>query len=174
MTYRKITLIIPKYSLPCFGLPEVIEEKTLNDQGKEILLSKRILSYTPFGAVCQEDHYDSLGVHRYSLYNTYDNQERLICKTDPLGYKTFYNYDIYNNVASIRGPREDQYQEIFYDKAHRPYQFIEYLDQDTHLLTEKKYNKRGQVIEEVAPSGQRTQSVYDSQGRLKEIHYPEG
>ena len=174
VTFRKITAITPKYSLPCFGLPEVIEEKTLNDQGEEVLLSKRVLSYTPFGAICQEDYYDSLGVYRYSLYNTYDDQERLICKTDPLGYKTFYTYDIYNNVTSIRGPREDQYQEIFYDKAHRPCQFIEYLDRDTPLITEKKYNKCGQVIEERAPSGQRTQFIYDSQGRPKEILYPEG
>lgn len=171
VTYRKITSITPKYSIPCFGLPEVIEEKTLNDLGEEILLSKKVITYTSFGAILQEDHYDASGCYVYSLYNTYDNQERLVSKTDPLGYKIVYTYDNFNNIISIKGPRQDQYQEIFYDKANRPIKIVDYLE--TPLITEKKYNKLGQVIEETNPCGQKTRFIYDNLGRLIESHHPE-
>ena len=59
VTYRKITEIIPKQTTPCFGLPEVLLEKTINASGQEILLKKVIYTYTPFGKVLKEDHYDA-------------------------------------------------------------------------------------------------------------------
>ncbi|MFN0065350.1 MAG: DUF6531 domain-containing protein [Chlamydiales bacterium] len=121
VTYRKIIEITPKQTIPCFGLPEIVEEKTINSKGQEISLGKIIYTYAPFGQVLQEDHYDANGAYRYSLYNTYDEHERLTAKTDPLGFTTIYTHDANHNIISIAGPRDDQYREITYDTADNPF-----------------------------------------------------
>jgi YD repeat-containing protein len=174
VTCRKITKITPKYSTPCFGLPESIEEKTIDSTGKEILLHKIVYTYTPFGEILQEDHYDANGAYSYSLYNTYDEQERLISKTDPLGAKTTYTYDANHNITSIAGPRSDQYREIAYDQVNRPIRFANWQTDGTILITEKRYNKLGQVIEETDPCGQITRFEYNELGRVTSVHHPDG
>lgn len=174
ITYRKITTIIPKDSTPCFGLPESVEEKTIDPSGSEILLSKTVYTYTPFGKILQEDHYDANGIYRYSLYNTYDDQECLVSTTDPLGAVTAFTYDANHNLISISGPRSDQHQEIAYDKANRPIRIADWQTDGSILITEKKYNKLGQVIEETNPCGQTTLFTYDALGRVIAVQYPEG
>src|SRR5262249_39823119 len=72
VTCRKITEIKPKQSTPCYGLPEIVEEKTIDASGKEILLKKVAYTYTPFGKVLTEKHYDSEGTHHYTITNIYD------------------------------------------------------------------------------------------------------
>ncbi|MCC5832258.1 MAG: RHS repeat protein [Chlamydiales bacterium] len=174
VTYRKITQITPKYSMPCFGLPECIEEKTIDSSGQEILLSRIVYSYTPFGEILQEEHYDANGDFSYSLNNTYDAQERLISKTNPLGAKTTYTYDANHNVTSIAGPRPDQYREIAYDKANRPIRIANWQTDGTVIITEKRYDKLGQVIEEIDPCGEITRFEYDALGRVTAVHHPDG
>lgn len=174
VTYRTITYITPKYSTPCFGLPEIVEEKTIDSSGKEILLSKIVYTYTPFGEILQEDHYDANGAFRYSLYNTYDEQERLISKTDPLGEKTTYTYDANHNITTITGPRPDQYREITYDQANRPIRIASWQTDGTILITEKQYNKLGQVISETDPCGQTTRFEYDEFGHITAVRHPDG
>src|SRR5262249_45758179 len=120
VTYRKITAIKPKQSIPCYGLPEIVEEKTIDASGKEILLSKIAYTYTSFGKVLTEEHYDSKDKHRYTIANTYDASERLISTKDGLGNTTTFAYDNCHNLISISGPRKDQLKKITYDLANRP------------------------------------------------------
>ena len=51
ITYRLITYITPKYSLPCYGLPETVEEKILNEAHEEVLLKRDHYTYHPSGKV---------------------------------------------------------------------------------------------------------------------------
>lgn len=173
VTCRTITCITPKYSTPCFGLPEIVEEKTLDSNGREILLSKRVYTYTPFGEILQEDHYDANGTFCYSLYNTYDENERLICKKDPSGRKTTYTYDANNNITSIAGPRSDQYCEIAYDQANRPIRIANWQTDGTILISEKQYNRLGQVVAETDTCGQTTLFEYDEFGHITTVHHPD-
>ena len=174
VTYRKITQITPKQKLPCFGLPEVVEEKTIDPTGQEILLHKTVYTYTPFGKVHHEEHYDAKGTYRYSLHNDYDDKERLISQTDPLGHKTTLTYDINHNLTTVLGPKPDQHREIIYDKANRPIQIADWQTDGTVLITEKKYDKLGRVIEEIDPCKNSTRFEYDALGRLIATFYPDG
>lgn len=140
VTYRKITLVQPKSTFPCFGLPEVVEERTLDETGNEVLLSKIIYSYHPSGQIAKEEHYDSTNTYRYCIENKYNAQELLISTIDAEGYKTHYSYDEHHNLISVSGPQEDFYKEIYYDSANRPIEEKVWQKQGSPLSTKKSYN----------------------------------
>ena len=174
VTYRITTYVTPKKTLPCFGLPEIVEEKTIDPSGQEILLHKTIFTYTPFGKILQEDHFDAHNTHHHTIYNTYDGQERLISTTDPLGNKTEFGYDANHNLTSIAGPKPSQYKEITYDKANRPTRIADWQTDGTILTLEKKYDKLGHLIEEIDACKNSTLFNYDAMGRVVSIHHPDG
>lgn len=169
VTYRKIRVIQPKYSLPCFGLPLVVEERTIDSAGQEILLNKVAYSYTPSGKILTEEHYDATNTLRYTLANQYDKIERLIQKKDALGNITRFSYDANNNLLSISGPRPDQHLAITYDKANRPIRFA-----DGETVRERRYDKLGQLITEIDASHENTHFTYDALGRIIATRYPDG
>lgn len=174
VTYRKITYVTPKKSHPCFGLPEAVEEKTIDSSGKEILLHKTCYKYTAFGKTLQEDHYDAQNVYHHSLINTYDDNECLKSTTDPLGHQTFFTYDANHNLTSITGPKPNQCKEVTYDKANRPRFITDRQNDGTFVIIEKKYDKLGHVIEEIDACKNSTFFTYDSLGRVKLIQHPDG
>ena len=174
VTFRKITENKPKQETPCFGLPETILEKTIDSSGQEILLSKVVYAYTPFGKVLKEDHYDATGAYRYTILNDYDDRERLISTVDPVGNTTHFSYDLNNNLIAITGPKQDQYKEITYDKANRPTLIADWQTDGSVLTIEKRYDKLGQVIAEIDACGNATQFQYDALGRITAIQHPDG
>jgi YD repeat-containing protein len=173
ITYRRITEIQPKQSLPCFGLPEIVQEKTIDPSGQEILLSQVIYSYTSFGKILEEKHYDAKGTHCYSIHNSYDDREHLISTTDPLGNATRFSYDANNNLIAITGPKPAQHKEIRYDKANRPIRIADWQTDGVILTVEKRYNKLGQVIAEIDACGNITRLEHDSSGRVTAVYHPD-
>jgi len=173
VTYRTIIEIQPKQTMPCFGLPEVILEKTINAAGEEIFLKKIHYTYTPFGKVAKEDHYDCNDVYCYSIHNEYDSKERLIATQDALGNRTTYTYDDNSNLISISGPRNDQHKEITHDRANRPIRIADWQTDGSILITEKQYNKLGQVIAEIDACGNVTRFEYDALGRCTAVIHPD-
>jgi len=174
VSFRKIIDITPKESSPCYGLPEKVEEKTITAAGQEISLNKVIYTYTPFGKVLKEEHYDAEGVYCYSICNQYDAMERLIATQDTLGHQTTFSYDINNNLIAISGPKPGQRKEIVYDQANRPVQISDWQVDGTLLTTQKKYNKLGLVVEETDASNHTTRFEYDSLGRVIASIHPDG
>jgi YD repeat-containing protein len=173
VTYRRITEIQPKQSLPCFGLPEIVQEKTIDPSGQEIFLSHVIYSYTSFGKILEKKHYDAKGTHCYSIQNNYDDRERLISTTDPLGNATRFSYDANNNLIAITGPKPTQHKEIRYDKANRPIRIADWQTDGSILTIEKRYNKLGQVIAEIDACGNITRLEHDSLGRVIAVYHPD-
>jgi RHS repeat-associated protein len=173
VTYRKITTITPRYENPCFGLSQTIQEKTIDTQGQEILLSKITYTYHPSGKVATEAHYDAQNQYLYTIYNTYDHQEHLISTTDPLGHTTHLTYDPNLNLTHIKGPKPNQLKTITYDLANRPIRITDQQPNET-LTIEKKYNKLGQLITEIDACGHPTHFEYDCLGRQITLHHPDG
>jgi len=173
ITYRKITEIQPKQSCPCFGLPAIVSEKTIDASGQEKLLHQTRYTYTHFGKVLQEEHYDAEGMYCYSLTNTYDNHERLVSTTDALGHTTHYTYDANYNLTSISGPKPGKHQVMTYDKANRPIRMTEVVDGRT-LIVEKHYDKLGRLVTAVDACGNSTCFTYDALGRQISTCYPDG
>lgn len=174
VTYRHITEITPKYTLPCVGFPQEIREKTIDDLGREILLKRICYQYHPSGKITQEDHYDSNNTFCYSIVNEYDTHERLISVTDELGYQTHFEYDANFNLVSQIGPKERTRKEWVYDLVNRPIQEKEWQDDGSILITQKKYDKASRLIATIDECGFQTQYEYDSLGRVIAIIYPDG
>ena len=174
ISYRRITEITPRQELPCFGLPEKIEEKSIDASGHEILLSKVVYTYTPAGQVLQEDHFDTHDTFCYSIMHGYDDRERLISTTDPMGATTRYTYDANHNITRVQGAREDQSQKITYDKANRPTSIDKQQADGTWLTTHKEYDRLGRVTATIDECGQATHYTYDALGRVTKITYPDG
>lgn len=155
--------IVPKRSLPNFGLPETVVERDLEGN----LIKKVVYSYTAAGKVASEKHYDADNKERYTIINCYDERERLISTSDALGQITTFTYDANNNLTSET--RAGHTKRIKYDKANRP---VELIDGD--LVIKRSYNNAGQLIAETDPSGFTTQYRYDSANRLISTIYPDG
>jgi len=169
VSYRHVTEITPKRTLPCIGFPEEIREYA-GDQ----LLKKIRYTYHPSGKIASEEHFDANNQHSYTLYNHYDKEERLIATNDALGNQTTFTYDNNFNCTSQHGPRPDQHKEWRYDLANRPIQELEWQSDGTILITEHKYDKNSRVVATIDPSGFETHYTYDALGRLIATHYPDG
>lgn len=167
VTYRKITVIQPKQSLPCFGLPEQIEEKTIDGSGREILLEKVFYVYHPSGQIEREDHYDSNLQHRYTISHQYDGKERLISTIDPLGIETLFEYDNQGNL--LKKTRGNEVQRWEYDLANRPI-----LEQTGELIRKNTYDNLGQLITTTDECGNTTHFTYDHAGRITKTIFPDG
>jgi YD repeat-containing protein len=174
ISYRRIIEISPKRTLPCVGLPEQLKEKTIDAYGNEILLKKVCYIYHPSGKIIQEDHYDANNTHCYSIINTYDEKERLVATTDPLGNTTTFKYDNTFNLIEQRGPRPDTHKEWVYDSANRPTAEKEWQTDGAILITKKKYDKTSRVIATIDECGFETRYDYDALGCVTAIHYPDG
>lgn len=164
VTFRKIMEITPRYEHPCFGLPATIVERT-----PEALVHKIVYTYTPFGKVSKEDHYDETGAFCYSIQNGYDAKERLAFTIDPLGQKTQYTYDANHNLITQTGPAPGMRKEWVYDKANRPIKEIE-----DGLAKEVTYDKLGQAIAIKDECGFTQKLSYDCMGRVIEMAFEDG
>lgn len=175
VTCRSIRICTPRYELPCFGLIKEAEEKTIDEKGREVLLAKVIYTYTPFGKVEREEHYDALGVLRFTIHNTYDFRERLRSTTDPLGRKTSFAYDQNNNLFEIWGdPATAQLKRVLYNKANLPVKIEELQSDHSMLSVNMAYDKCGRLTEKVDECGQKTTYLYDGLGRILQEWRPDG
>ncbi|NGX55365.1 MAG: putative deoxyribonuclease RhsA, partial [Chlamydiae bacterium] len=173
ITYRTITYIYPKQSNPCYGLPEIVEEKTLNQEGAEILVHKVKYTYHPSGQILREDHFDANNRYAYSTSKTYDSEERVITEVDATGNRITRQYDNTGNLVALIGPRPDMLKRWCYDQAHHPIQEIERQSDGTPLTTTKSYDESGQLIQSIDACGNATTYGYDSLGRLVSTTYPD-
>lgn len=167
--YCKIELIQPKREMPCLGLPEFIEERSINEKGEEISLGKRVYRYTPFGGVEEFSYYDGEGNFIYSVENRYDAYERVIWTKDAMGSIKEFSYDIHGNLTDLYGPRKGMHKEIIYDRAKRPIKSI-----DGPLVTETEYDLLGRVVAEIDSSGFKKSFFYDRMGNLSKTLYADG
>lgn len=174
ITYRKITYAHPKKTIPCLGLPEIVEEKTVNEEGQEILLSRIVYTYHPSGQILQEAHYDSQGKFLYSIQNRYDEEERLIEQLDALGNRTRREYDANNNLIALSGPRADMRTTWAYDRMSRPIREEVWVDNAPTLITAKTYDKMGNLTSITDPYGLTTLYIYDAFNRLIQTVFPNG
>ncbi len=169
ITFRYVTEIAPKRTLPCVGLPEEVR-----DYAGDRLLKKVRYTYHSSGKIASEEHFDSYNQHRYTIKNLYDRQERLIQTNDPLGHPSYYIFDDNFNLTAKLGPHPDQHIEWCYDCANRLLQQCEWQSDGSVLISEQKYDENSHLIATIDPSGFETSYSYDPLGRLIAIHHPDG
>jgi len=174
VTQRHLTIISPKQNLPNFGTPEMIEEKWIDfKERKKSLLSKKIYHFDHFGRMVQEDRYGSDGNFCYSLRTEYDNHDRVVYKTDPIGNEIKYGYDANDNlVYEWHGADRVEYKNV-YDLNHHLLMASATDENGIRFQTSFAYDIKGNRISSIDLFGNETHYDYDPFGRLTSISFPE-
>ncbi len=146
------------------GMPAAITEI----DGEKQLLRKEF-EYNKYGLISKERVYDAKSTHRYTLETTYDNQGRLVCKTDALGQETSYTYDHFNNILSVQYPSGTN-EKMEYDYRDRLTKKTINGERESRF----SYNLRGDLLESTDYRGQTTTYTYDGPGRLIQKQHPLG
>lgn len=167
VTHRLITVTKPKTTLPCYGLPEEVEEKTIDDLGNEVLLNRTVYTYHNSGKIEKEEFYDAKNcLYAVKTYE-YDKHERLCKSTDPLGNVTTYEYDANFNLIRQKDALSEYQWE--YDDANRAI-----LENHSGLISRKEYNTRSQLTAETDPCGNTTRYGLNPLGQILSITTPDG
>ena len=168
---RTVKIITPMPSGPYVDMPHVIEERYW-DGHQEALLRKTVFTYTTGGQIERQDVYDALGVHRYSLHNTYDALGRIATETNPIGQVTTHTYDISGNKKTISNPSGRRSSVMHYDYSNRLVQMQEMgFDGITHV-TQYGYDFKNNKTSTTDPLGNTTHYDYDCFGHLVQTRLP--
>ena len=166
---RLITDMTLTHAYPV-GLPKIIEEKYW-DSTQEVLLKKVECHYDSQGNLCRQDHYDAQGRFCYSLFWQYDAHGNLEEEINALGHKKIKRYDDNDHLIQESGPRPEDRTEYSYDYADRLIEVKRYSDGKC-LLTQHRYDLRGNRVATVDSFGQTTTFDYDELNRLIKTTYP--
>lgn len=175
VTKRLIKRITPNPKTFMYGMPHIIEEKYLDlATHQEVLLRKRVLHYQKkdLGNVSRIDHYDADDHYRYTLTYSYDDQDRLVAQTDPLGRTRTIAYDANYNPKVDDDPNENFVLEQHYDRMNRPIQTTQVLPEGEERTVTHRYNLLNQKIEEQDFRDNITHHEYDPFGHPTKTTFP--
>lgn len=172
VTERRIKNIYPTRTYPA-GLPAIVEETYLDiATNQECLLGRVVNTFTDQGHLICQEHYDSDGVHVYSLQWAYDEMGNVIQEKDALWHEINRRYDANGNLIYEQGPRQDCYKEYTYDFSDRLIRINEVHNDQVQLSTTFSYDYLGNKIASVDAYGNETRYIYDDFGRLTEAIFP--
>ncbi len=171
---RYITSIVPKSDLPNIGTPEGIEEKIYERGAAKELLQKKIVNhFDEKGRIISEDFYDANDQLKYTIEKNYDEQDRLVRETDPLGNECIYTYDAYHNLISEYHSANRITYGYDYDLAHRvTCERTIGANQQTFEI-KRTYDLQGNLLSVTDRYGNLTLYEYDDLGRILKVSYPE-
>ncbi len=167
-----ITEFHPKLQLPGVGLPETIEEKTLNVRTKkQIPIKKLINTYSPQGDLLSCVTYDTDGNYAFTVSKTYNHLGQVTSETDPEGKTVSYSYDKIGNQILVSISHEQKTIETKYDFRNNPIQITETAG---HLRAIQKYSYDAldRKITSTDHFGNTTQYEYDDFGHLTKLIHP--
>jgi YD repeat-containing protein len=164
---KHITYFTPKAAAPGLGLPEIKTEYYFDFAlGQEVLLNKKIFTYSPEGRLIREDLYDNTNTYYASLSWEYDKKGNLIREQNALGEVIVKHYDANNNLIFKQGPRQDAYTEYTYDFSNRLIRVDEKQVNGPTYTTTHRYDYLNNRTATVDHFGQESQYFYDEFGRI--------
>ena len=169
VTERHITLIVPKQTIPCFGLPHIVEERYIDFQtGEEKLFKCLVNSYTREGWIETQTIYDTNRNKCYTLYWKYDKLGNVIEENDPLGNITKRTFDPNGNLLSEQGSK-GTLKEFSYDYSNRLIsEKVTDID-GTSLNSNHQYDTLSNRIKTTDAYGVQTRFQYDEFNRLQSL-----
>ncbi|WP_167748739.1 RHS repeat-associated core domain-containing protein [Pseudomonas kribbensis] len=99
--------------------------------------------------------------------NAYDDDGRLVAVKDPMGAITEYQYSDAGRLMAVIPPEEEPTHYNYFDG-----QLIEVKRGKARWQYDR--NRQGDITQQIDPQGNETHYSYDRQGRLLEIHHPDG
>lgn len=173
VTERRVTEILSYAPAPNVSVPQEIEERYVDiETGSEHVLKRMINTYSKEGWLLTQQAYDSDGILRQSIENTYDAAGNLLSKKDLDGKDTQYDYDLKNN-PSRRSSFDDKSDTHFYYDNHNQLIREDELSEDGTLKSiHHTYDVLGNKITSTDSSGNTTTYSYDSLNRLTSTLLP--
>ena len=162
----KIKRITPRQKDPYIGMPEVIEEKYL-ENGREHLLKKTVLHYRQGALIEHKDIYDADDIFQYRISYEYDEKNRIISETNALGQIAKASYDALGNRCYYKDVSGNFEQTSLYDYSNR---LIETCWTDGTLSLKKEYShdKKHRLEWESDERGHKTHYKYNLLGQRTE------
>jgi len=155
-----ITNYLLRNSPPFLHMPEVIEEKYV-DNGTEKLLSRKHLSYDVYGNVSSEEVYDANSGLAYTLYKEWNERGNLLSETNEIGQKAAYTYDSRGRRTSETNFSGRLQKTMRYDtRGHLLEQKETGDDGVVHQLS-FKYDSNDRLIQKTDHFGNVTSYAYD-------------
>ncbi|HLE19264.1 MAG TPA: hypothetical protein VI728_13375, partial [Syntrophales bacterium] len=155
------------------GLPLVVVEASLDiSSGKEVLLKRTQLGYSPQNLVVSEEVYDAAEVYRYTIQTDYDAQGRIIRKTNPLGQESTSTYDALGSVLETKGVGACK-KRYTYDAAGRATSCTEIDWSGKEKTTHSSYDAKGRLLSQTDAQGNTTRQIYDDFGMCLATQFPE-
>jgi len=172
VTERKIKIIVPRQGT-FYGFPERIKEGFFDLEKRHVMiLHEQVISYNAKGLVEKISHYDADGKFCYLLEYFYDEKDRLIAQTDPLGRRRIVQYDANGNTVIDDEPNENYRVCTQYDCSNRTASTAHISENGKCQRISFGYNRLGQRVSEADYQNNMTHYVFDPQGHQLEIDFP--
>ena len=110
-----------------------------------------------------ESPVDNIGPNRFKLNLEYDDSDRIVAMTDPLGKVTQYAYDAKGNLASVTHP-DGSVRQYLYEDARFPNALTGVKDESGSLIATWTYDAKARVISVTHPDTTRNTSFSYASG----------
>lgn len=169
---RRITYYTQSQNYPV-AYPLVIEEKCLDlATGQEQLIHKVINHYTNLAKIKQQDHYDSQGVHAYSLLWEYDRMGNITKEINAIGQSTIRRFDENSNCTFEQLAGKDYHKVYTYDFMNRLIKEQEIHPDGINHIISYRYDLLGNKTATVDLNGNETYFLHDAFGRVVQTIFP--
>jgi len=170
VTERHITVVTPKATRPCLGLPEIIEEKYLDmHTGRHLLLKKMVNTYDDYGHLLQQHHFDCNGQLAYVLEWRYDKYGHVEWEKDACGNIVERRHDDNDNLILEQSTTSSK--TYTYDFSNRLIR-AEERDPSGTVAIGYKYDTKGNKTAMIDCHGNETSYEYDDYNRLTKTLLP--
>ncbi len=173
VTERHIKEIKPKTSLPGVGLPEIIEEKALDLQTKQVTLLKKLVNhYDDQSNLLSCCTYDANGQYAFTEKRSYNCIGLVTSQIDITGKEVNYTYDGVGNQLSLSIPQDNIIINTIYDFHNRP-TVVTKKTADDYYTVGNRYDSLGRKTSSTDRFGNSTHYEYDAFHYLTKVVHPQ-
>ncbi len=175
VTVRTITRYVRKNSIPCWGVPLVIEESYLDlVSGQECLLKKLVQDFDGYGRMLSQKVYGSDGQYAYTHTWAYNDIGDVIREVDALGNVIVRQFDENRNMLEEESLSSGFKKICCYDRCNRKIRENIQTPGGEVLGSAFQYNYLSQCIAEYDVCGNPTLMQVDYHGNILAKNYPDG
>lgn len=127
------------------------------------MLRKFLFDYRNRMVQVNESAVDNVTPDRFKLNLEYDDSDRIVAMTDPLGKVTQYAYDAKGNLASVTHP-DGSVRQYLYEDARFPNALTGVKDESGSLIATWTYDSKARVISVTHPDTKRNASFSYASG----------
>ncbi|MBS0622015.1 MAG: DUF687 family protein [Verrucomicrobia bacterium] len=173
VTERHIKEIKPKENLPGVGLPEIIEEKSIDLRNRrEVLIKKIINTYDNQSKLLSCSTYDANDAYAFTESRVYNALGQVVSQVDANGREVNMTYDGIGNQIATSVPQDGKHITSIFDFHNQPVEITEITAEGQFSIT-NTYDSLGRKVCFTDRFGNSTYYEYDAFHRLIKVVHPE-